>query len=66
MHRLFIRDREMKKYIFIVTLITGVTFTQEGRGYNMDSALMDACEHLAADGNYPEDEIFDVNFDHMA
>lgn len=56
----------MKRYIFIVTLITGVTFSQEGCGYNMDSALMDACEHLAADGNYPEDEIFDVNFDHMA
>ena len=56
----------MRKYIFIVTLITGVTFTQEGHGYNIDSALMDACEHLAADGNYPEDEIEDVTFDCMA
>ncbi len=55
----------MKKYVFIVTLITGVTFSQEGCGYNMDSALMDACEHLAASGEFPEDDIEDINFDRM-
>ena len=50
----------MKKYIFLVTLITGLSFTCEGEGYNKDAALMDACEHLADSGEYPEDEIENV------
>ena len=37
----------MKKYLFVVTLISGMTFTQAGEGYNVDEALMDACWHLA-------------------
>lgn len=50
----------MKKYIFLVTLITGLSFTCEGEGWSVDAALMDACEHLANSGEYPEDEIENV------
>lgn len=51
----------MKKYLFIVTLISGATFTQSGEGYNVNEALMDACDKLATAGEYPEDDIEDVN-----
>lgn len=51
----------MKKFIFIVTLISGTTFTQAGEGYNVSEALMDACDVLARTGNYPEEDIDDIN-----
>ena len=52
----------MKKYLFVVTLISGMTFTQAGEGYNVDEALMDACWHLA-DSEYPEDSINDIELE---
>lgn len=51
----------MKKFIFIVTLISGTTFTKAGEGYNASDALMDACDTLARTGNYPEEDIVDVD-----
>lgn len=50
----------MKKYFFQVLLVTGVTFTQAGEGYNVDEALMDACVGLA-NSEYPQDDIVDIN-----
>ena len=50
----------IKKYIFLVTLAGGMTFTQAGEGRNIDAALMDACAQLAESGEYPEDDIMDV------
>ena len=50
----------MKKYLFKVLLVTGVTFTQVGEGYNVDEALMDACVGLA-NSEYPQDDIADIN-----
>lgn len=50
----------MKKYIFKVLLVTGVAFTQTGEGYDMDSALMDACVSLA-NSEYPQDDIVDIS-----
>lgn len=47
----------MKKYFFIVTLATGVAIECAGFGFNINAALMDACENLAASGEYPEDDI---------
>lgn len=52
----------MIKYIFVVTLISGLTFTQAGEGYNVDAALMDACAQLQ-DSDYPEDEILDIELE---
>ena len=49
----------MKKYLFKVLLVTGVTFTQTGEGYNVDEALMDACVNLA-NSEYPQDDIEDI------
>lgn len=49
----------MKKYLFKVLLVTGVTFTQTGEGYDVDSALMDACVGLA-NSEYPQDDIVDI------
>lgn len=49
----------MKKYFFRVILVTGVTFTQVGEGYNVDEALMDACVSLA-NSEYPQDDIVEV------
>lgn len=50
----------MKKFYFLVTLISGLTFTQSGEGRNVDDALLDACWHLS-DTSYPEDDIMDIN-----
>lgn len=50
----------MKKYFFKVLLVTGVTFTQVGEGYNVDEALMDACVGLA-NSDYPQDDIVEIN-----
>ena len=50
----------MKKFIFKVLVCTGATFTQVGYGYNCDQAMMDACERMAEDCTYPEDDIVDV------
>lgn len=50
----------MKKYWFIVTLISGVTFTQMGEGENHHAALMDACINLSLNG-VPEDDVVDIN-----
>lgn len=50
----------MKKYWFIVTLISGVTFAQYGEGMTKDAALMDACINLNALG-VPEDDVKDIN-----
>lgn len=50
----------MKKYFFKVLLVTGVTFTQVGEGYDIDSALMDACVNLS-NSEYPQDDIVDIN-----
>ena len=50
----------MKKYFFNVLLVTGVTFTQVGEGYDVDSALMDACVNLS-NSQYPQDDIVDVS-----
>lgn len=50
----------MKKYFFKVLLVTGVTFTQAGEGYNVDEALMDACVNLS-NSEYPQDDIVDIN-----
>lgn len=49
----------MKKYWFIVTLISGVTLTQFGEGGTKDAALMDACINLTANG-VPEDDVVDI------
>ena len=50
----------MKKFIFKVLVCTGATFTAVGTGYNVDAAMMDACYHMAEYGDYPEDDIMDV------
>ena len=50
----------MKKYWFIVTLISGVTFSQYGEGNNSHAALMDCCLTLNALG-IPEDDVIDIN-----
>jgi len=50
----------MKKYFFKVLLVTGVTFTQVGEGYNVDEALVDACVSLA-NSEYPQDDIADIS-----
>ena len=52
----------MIKYIFVVTLISGLTFTQAGEGYNVDAALMDACAQLH-DSDYPEEDILDIELE---
>lgn len=52
----------MRKYLFVVALCSGLTFTQVGEGYNADDALMDACMALA-DSDYPQDEIMDINLE---
>ena len=52
----------MKKYIFKVLVCTGAFFTTSGMGYNVDDALMDACDKMAKECNYPEDDIEDVQF----
>ena len=49
----------MKKYWFIVTLISGVTFTQMGEGENHHAALMDACINLVNNG-VPEDDVVNM------
>ena len=50
----------MKKYWFIVTLVTGVTFTQMGEGWSRDAALMDACIQLTNNG-INEDLVDNIN-----
>lgn len=49
----------MNKYMFIVTLLGGITFTQVGEGYNESEALMDACWQLS-DSEYPQDEVVGI------
>lgn len=48
----------MKAFIFKVTLISGTIFCS-GIGYNVDDAMMDACDYLAST-DYPQDDIEDV------
>lgn len=50
----------MKKFVFVVALVSGLTFETSGMGYNASEALMDACDQLAKSGEYPEDDIDDV------
>ena len=49
----------MKAFIFKVTLISGMVLTCSGIGYNVDDAMMDACDYLAST-DYPQDDIVDV------
>ena len=49
----------MKSFLFKVTLISGISLTCSGIGYNVDDALMDACDYLAKT-DYPQDDIEDV------
>lgn len=51
----------MKKFIFVVALVSGLTFETSGVGYNVNEALMDACDQLAK-CDWPEDDIEDVEF----
>ena len=55
----------MKKYLFVVSLVSGLTFTCVGEGYNTDDALMDACMSLN-DSDYPEDSIADIELEGLA
>ena len=50
----------MKAFLFKVTLVSGLVFNVSGIGYDKDQALMDACDYLAQAGDYPEDDILDV------
>ena len=50
----------MKAFLFKVTLVSGLVFNVSGIGYDKDQALMDACNFLAQSGDYPEDDIVDV------
>lgn len=52
---------KMKRFLFVVTLTTGFSFTCSGDGWNKDAALMDACEQLAKSGDYPEDEVESID-----
>lgn len=49
----------MKSFLFKVTLISGISLTCSGIGYDKDEAMMDACDYLAST-DYPEDDIEDV------
>lgn len=49
----------MKAFLFKVTLVSGVVFSCSGIGYNVDQAMMDACDYLAST-DYPQDDIVDV------
>ena len=49
----------MKAFLFKVTLVSGVVFSCSGIGYNVDQAMMDACDYLAST-DYPQDDIADV------
>lgn len=51
---------KLRAFLFRVTLISGIVFCQSGIGRNVDSALMDACKQLADNGEYPQDDIVDV------
>lgn len=50
----------MKKYLVILTLVGGMTFTQKAEGKNVDDALVDAFCHIS-DADYPYESIIDVN-----
>lgn len=50
----------MKAFLFKVTLISGLVFNCSGIGYNVDDALMDACDFLAQAGEYPQDDIVSI------
>lgn len=52
----------MKKFFFKVLVCTGATFTAVGYGYNQDEAMQDACEQMSKAGDYPEDDIVDIQF----
>lgn len=52
----------MKKYIFCVALVGGMTFTQSGEGYNESDALLDACLNMQ-DSEYPEDDIVSIDLE---
>lgn len=49
-----------KRFMFVVTLVTGATLFQMGEGRNIDCALMDACERMAMSGEYPEEDIASI------
>jgi len=50
----------MKKYLVVLTLVSGMTFTQKAEGRNADDALVDAFYHIS-DTDYPYESIIDVN-----
>lgn len=50
----------MKKYLFLVTLVSGTAFTQIGEGFNEDAALMDACASID-DSDFPNEEIASID-----
>lgn len=50
----------MKKYLVVLTLVGGMTFTQKAEGYNVDDSLVDAFYHIS-DADYPYESIIDVN-----
>ena len=50
----------MKKYLFLATFVGGISLTQVGEGFNVSEALMDACNVLAKSGEFPENDIEDV------
>lgn len=50
----------MKAFLFKVTLVSGIAFSCTGIGYDVDQALMDACDTLAKTGEFPEMDIKDI------
>ena len=52
----------MKKYLVVLTLVGGMTFTQKAEGMNVDDALVDAFYHIS-DTDYPYESIIDVNIE---
>lgn len=50
----------MKAFLFKVTLVSGLVFNCTGIGYDVDQALMDACDTLAKTGEFPEMDIQDI------
>ncbi len=50
----------MKAFLFKVTLVSGLAVLQSGIGYNVNEALMDACDVMAQCGELNEDEVQSV------
>lgn len=51
---------KLRAFLFKVTLVGGLVILQSGIGRNVDCALMDACKQMAENGEYPQDDIADV------